>query len=70
MTDDARHMCGNRARNASGALRATRGDKRVVILEAQYHRDFGVRSDMHVKTLLEKTGFVSVHALLQSKGGQ
>lgn len=70
MAKDAHGMRGIRSRNESGPLRATREDKQVGTLEAQYGRDFGVRSDMHVGTLLERTGFESVHELLRSKQGK
>src|SRR6266566_9452671 len=60
---DAPGMRGNRSRDLDGRLRDTRDDKFVGTLEAQYGRDFGVRSDMHVGTLLEQTGMPSVKKL-------
>lgn len=70
MSKDAPKMRGNRSRNKNGRLRDTRDDKHVETLEKQYGRDFGVRGDMHVGTLLEKKGFDSVHDLMQSDEGK
>jgi hypothetical protein len=63
-------MRGNRSRNQSGRLRDTRDDKHVGTLERQYARDFGVRSDIHVGTLLKKTGMNSVNDLIESRKGR
>ena len=70
MAKDAPGMHGNRSRTKSGPLRDTRDDKHVGTLEKQYNRDFGVRSDMQVGTLLDKTGKASVNDLIQSKIGR
>lgn len=70
MAKDAPGMRGRRSRNQNGRLRDTRDDKFVGTLEAQYNRDFGVRSDMHVGTLLERTGIASVKQLLESQLGR
>jgi len=70
MSKDAPGMRGYRSRNEDGRLRDTRNDKHVGTLERQYDRDFGVRSDMHVGTLLEKTGMESVNDLIQSGLGK
>jgi len=35
-------------------------------IEQQYRRDFGVRSDMHLDTLLEREGVESLNDLIQS----
>ncbi|MDI6795716.1 MAG: hypothetical protein QMD09_02170 [Desulfatibacillaceae bacterium] len=67
---DAPGMRGERSRNQNGRLRDTRDDKHVGTLERQYNRDFGVRSDMHVDTLLEETGMPSVSKLIQSDIGK
>ena len=67
---DALNMRGHRTRNQSGRLRGTRSDKRVDTIEKQYGRDFGVRGDMHLRTLLKKLGFESVHELIQSGAGK
>lgn len=70
MAKDAPGMRGHRSRNASGPLRDTRDDKHVGTLEKQYNRDFGVRSDMHVGTLLNLTGKKSVNDLIHSDIGK
>jgi len=68
MAKDAPKMRGDRSRNKSnGRLRDTRDDKHVGTLEKQYNRDFGVRSDMHVDSLLKKNGKQSVNKLVNSK---
>ena len=67
MAKDDPSMRGNRSRNqTNGRLRDTRDDKHVGTLEEQYDRDFGVRSDMHVDTLLKQTGHSSVTKLIKS----
>ncbi len=70
MAQDAPGMRGERSRNKSGPLRDTRNDKHVGTLEKQYNRDFGVRDDMQVGTLLEKTGMKSVNDLIRSDLGR
>lgn len=70
MTKDAQGMRGLRSRNSNGLLRDTRDDKHVKTLEKQYDRDFGVRGDMHVGTLLENSGMKSVNDLIQSGFGK
>ena len=67
MAKDAEGMKGYRSRNKTGELRNTRDDKHAGTLEKQYGRDFGVRSDMHVKTLLDKKGVKSVNDLITGK---
>lgn len=67
---DAPGMRGQRSRNDSGPLRQKRGDTNVSTIEAQYARDFGVRGDMHLKTLLQRTGHESLNDLIQSKTGK
>ncbi|RJX34390.1 MAG: hypothetical protein C4525_07260 [Desulfarculus sp.] len=59
-----------RSRNQDGQLRDTRDDKHAGTLEKQYDRDFGVRSDMHVDTLLQQTGMPSVSKLIKSDVGK
>jgi hypothetical protein len=39
----------------------------VGTIEQQYHVDFGVRSDMHLSTLLEQEGVGSLNDLLDKK---
>lgn len=70
MAKDAPGMRGNRSRNQDGRLRDTRDDKHIATLERQYNRDFGVRGDMHVDTLLQQTGMSSVKQLIQSDLGK
>jgi hypothetical protein len=67
---DAPGMRGQRSRNEDGQLRDTRNDKHVGTLEKQYNRDFGVRSDMQVGTLLENLGVESVNDLIHSDHGK
>jgi len=63
-------MRGDRSRNAHGELREKRGDTFVATIEKKYDRDFGVRGDMYLDTLLKKTGFKSLNDLVQSKVGK
>lgn len=70
MGKDAPGMKGYRSRNEDGQLRKTRSDKHVETLENQYGVDFGVRGNMHLDTLLEKTGMDSVNDLIHSKLGK
>ena len=70
MAKDAAGIRGYRSRTKSGPLRDTRDDKHVGTLEKQYQRDFGVRNDMHVGTLLEITGKASVNDLVHSNVGK
>lgn len=70
MAKDAPGMRGNRSRNQSGELRDKRDDTQVGTIEKQYGRDFGVRSDMHLGTLLEQTGMASLNDLIRSKLGR
>jgi len=70
MAKDAPGMRGYRPRNEEGPLRATRGDKHVGTVEKEYKCDFGVRSDMHVDTLLNRAGVSSVSKLVQKGRGR
>ncbi|HBG03993.1 MAG: hypothetical protein A2075_18500 [Geobacteraceae bacterium GWC2_58_44] len=58
-------MRGNRSRNEEGPLRQKRGDTHVGTIEKQYDRDFGVRGDMHLDTLLQREGVESLHQLIE-----
>jgi len=58
-------MHGPRARTDEGNLRRKRSDTRVDTVEAQYHRNFGVRGDMKLGTLLEREGVESLSELLK-----
>jgi hypothetical protein len=70
MSKDAPGMRGNRSRNKSGPLRDKRDDTHVGTIEKKYDLDFGVRSDMQLGTLLEKTGKKSLNDLIQSNIGK
>ena len=70
MAKDAPGMKGYRSRNQDGQLRDTRNDKYVGTIEKEYGRDFGGRKDMHIGTLLEKTGISSVNDLIHSNLGK
>jgi hypothetical protein len=70
MANDAPGMRGFRSRNKDGQMRDTRDDKHVSTLEEQYHRGFGVRSDMQVGTLLKKTSMESVNDLIHRDLGK
>jgi len=70
MTKDAPGMRGIRSRNESGPLRAKRGDTHVENIEKTYDRDFGVRGDMRLDTLLKQTGMASLNDLIQSDIGK
>lgn len=60
-------MKGERARTESGTLRRKRIDTHVGTIKEQYHVDFGVRSDMHLGTLLKREGVDSLSKLLDKK---
>ena len=64
---DAPGMRGYRSRNEDGQLRGKRSDTHVSTIEDQYDKDFGVRGDMHLGTLLNRTGAVSLSDLLKDK---
>ena len=65
--NDAPGMKGNRSRTLDGTLREKRGDTFVGTIEKQYNKDFGVRSDMHLDTLLDKKKVDSLNDLINSK---
>lgn len=69
MAKDAPGMRGIRSRTEAGPLRQKRGDAHVKTIERQYARDFGVRGDMHLDTLLEREGVESLHQLIESDKG-
>lgn len=64
MSKDAEGMRGHRSRNETGELRQKRGDTHVGSIEQQYGRDFDVRSDMRLDTLLKREGVESLSDLL------
>jgi hypothetical protein len=65
--NDAPGMRGDRSRDENGQLRRKRGDAQVGAIEQQYGRDFDARSDMHLRTLLDREGAGSLHELLNRK---
>lgn len=65
MANDAPGMRGDRSRNADGQLRQKRSDTHVGAIEEKYGVDLGVRSDMHLGTLLEQRGAASLNDLLR-----
>jgi hypothetical protein len=56
----------DRTRDNDGELRQKRGDTRVETIEQEYGVDFGVRGDMRLDTLRERTGLTSIEDLLHS----
>jgi hypothetical protein len=60
-------MRGDRSRTGDGTLREKRGDTHVGTIEDQYDRDFGVRSDMHLDTLLRREGAASLNDLIHDE---
>lgn len=52
MGKDAPEMRGDRSCNENSELRQKRRDTYVGTIEKQYGRDFDVRSDTHLSTLL------------------
>lgn len=70
MAKDAPGMRGYRSRNKSGELRDKRDDTHVGTIEKKYDRDFGVRSDMQLGTLLKQTGQKSLNDLIDSRLGR
>lgn len=60
-------MKGPRSRNNDGQLRQKRGDTNVSTIEKQYGVDFGVRSDMHLDTLLEIKKVDSLNDLIHKQ---
>lgn len=70
MAKDAPGMRGYRSRNQSGELRDKRNDTKVKTIEKKYDRDFGVRGDMQLGTLLKITGQRSLNDLIHSDIGR
>jgi len=67
MAKDAPKMRGYRPRNQDGKLRDKRDDTHVGTIEKQYGRNFNVRADMHLDTLLKKEGAQSLNDLINEK---
>jgi hypothetical protein len=59
-----------RTRDRDGEIRHKNGNTRVDTLRNTYGDTFaaGVRGDMHLDTLLDKTGAKSLRDLIKSKG--
>lgn len=70
MAKDAPGMRGYRPRNKGGELRDKRDNTHVGTIEKKYDRDFGVRSDMQLGTLLKQTGKKSLNDLIESREGR
>ena len=70
MAKDAPGMRGYRSRNEDGPLRQKRGDTHVGTIEEQYDRNFGIRGDAHLDTLLEREGVASLNDLIHSDRGR
>ncbi len=69
--NDAPGMRGERSRNSvGGQLRDKRDDTHVATIEKKYDRDFGVRGDMQLGTLLKRTGHASLNDLIHSPEGR
>lgn len=66
MSKDAPRMHGGRSRNEDGELRQKRRDTHVGTIEKKYGRDFDVRSDTHLSTLLEREGVASLNDLINN----
>jgi hypothetical protein len=69
MSKDAPGMHGDRSRNQTGELRHKRGDTHVGTIEEHYDRNFGVRSDMRLDTLLKRDRAESLSDLLKKERG-
>lgn len=61
----AKGMHTDRTRNGDGELRQKRGDTRVGNIEREYDIDLGVRSDMRLDTLRQRTGLTSIEDLVR-----
>ncbi len=67
MTQHHPHAAGmhtDPTRDDDGELRRKRGDTLVRTIEEQYGVDFGVRGDMHLDALRQRTGAQSIAELL------
>ncbi len=62
--NDVPGMRGCRSRDRDGQLRDKRDDTHMGTIEKQYHRDFGVRSDMQLGTFLKQKGINSLNDLI------
>ncbi len=55
----------DRMRDQNGEIREKRSDTHVGTIEKEYGKDFGVRADMQLGTLLKREGVESLHELLK-----
>ena len=64
------HGLDDRARDNDGEIRRKNGNTRVDTLRETYGEDFapGARGDMHLDTLLDRTGAKSLSDYLKNKG--
>ena len=60
-------MKGCRSRNDDGQLRDKRDDTHMGTIEKRYHKDFGVRDDMHLGSFLKGKGINSLNDLITGK---
>jgi hypothetical protein len=67
MSDHCHSGLDDRCRDADGEIRRKRGDTLVGTLREEYGQTFapGVRSDMRLDTLLERTGATSLTEFLR-----
>lgn len=68
--NDAPGMHGYRSRNQDGELRDKRNDTFMGTIEKRHHREFGVRSDMHLGTYLREHRIESLNDLIHSGLGR
>ena len=67
MAQDAVWMRWNRSRNDNWELRQKRGDTHIWTIEQNYWINLWVRSDMHLKTFLDKNNIESLNDLINWK---
>lgn len=67
MAKDAPGMKGYRSRNKSGPLRDKRDDTHISTIEDKYHKDLGVRGDMHLGNYLKQRHVKSLNDLITKK---
>jgi hypothetical protein len=65
--NDAPGMKGDRSRTKRGPLRRKRDDTLVGRIEKEYDRNFGVRSEMKLGTLLRREDQESLNDLLHDE---
>lgn len=69
MSNECQPGLDDRCRDADGEIRRKRGDTLVGTLREEYGPNFapGVRSDMRLDTLLERTGATSLTEFLRDR---